>query len=87
MLYVAGGMLAHVTCTFDTAPPATVPLPLATLQVWLAGCVRTVTAYVPPSAIWVAKLKLPSAFSVASSPPLFCSTSVPLSPLTLPPTA
>ena len=35
---------AQVTVTLLMFAPATVPAPLATVQVWPAGCARTVTA-------------------------------------------
>ena len=37
-------LAAQLTVTSPTLAPATVPVPFATLQLWPAGCVRTVTA-------------------------------------------
>jgi len=39
---VGGGLATQDTITFDTLP-LLVPLPLATVHVWFAGCVRTDT--------------------------------------------
>ncbi len=53
-----------------------VPLPMVTTQfcAGLEGCVRTVTAYVVPLAMAVAKVKLPFALTGRLSPPLSSST-------------
>src|SRR5580693_8361244 len=56
---VTGG--AQVTATVVTAPFVTLPLALPTVQACVGppGCVRTVTLYVEPLAMAVAKVKLP----------------------------
>ncbi len=66
----------HVTATVVTAAALTVPLPLATVHCWLAGCVFTVTAYAAPLARAVLKLKAPVDETVESLPALFCSTTL-----------
>ena len=63
-----------------------VPEPSVTVQVWPAGWVETVTLYGAPSVKALLKVKSPSAVLVRSSELLFCSTRVPESPLTEPPT-
>ena len=67
--------LMQTTCTFVTFPDA-VPVPLFTVQVCagLVGCVRTVTAYAPPLATWVANVNDPLVATVRLSPPLSCNT-------------
>ncbi|HEX7439382.1 MAG TPA: hypothetical protein VF319_04730 [Caldimonas sp.] len=77
--------MEQATDTFVTSAAAIVPLPLLTVQVWPAGCVRTVTAYAAPLASAVENTSAPLAVNVRSSAPLFCRTSVPLSPATIPP--
>src|SRR5271154_7130553 len=47
---VNGGFV-HVTDTLVMSALMTVPLPFVTTQVWKAGWVSTVTAYLAPSAI------------------------------------
>src|SRR6266404_1116627 len=80
---------AQTTCTVVTFAVA-VPVPLATLQVWvgLEGWVLIMTLYVPPLAIEVLKVKatVPVPVTGRSSPPLSCRTRpLPLRPSTLPP--
>src|SRR6478735_2939904 len=75
---------AQVTATFETFAPA-VPLPLATVQVCPAGCVSTVTAYALPLLTAVGNVKAPFDETERLPPPLFCSTTVPPRPVTLPP--
>ena len=70
----------------DSATDPTVPDPLETVQVCPDGFVFTVTAYAAPDASDVAKVNGPFAVTLRSSPPLFCSTTVPDSPDTDPPT-
>ena len=84
--YVTGGLAVQVTATFVTFAEPTVPVPLPTVQVWPDGCVITVTAYAAPLASCVGKAKEPFAVTVRLSPPLSCSTTVPDSPETVPPT-
>ncbi len=57
-----------------------------TVQVCTAGWVSTVTLYVLPSATGVEKVNEPLLLMGVESPPLFCSTTVPLSADTVPPT-
>src|SRR6266581_4666473 len=76
----------QTTWTLVTLPLLAVPLPLVTVHCCggLAE-LRTVTLYVPPVSMAVAKVKGPLALSVLLSPPLSCSTRVPTRPETLPP--
>src|SRR5215813_9455143 len=62
------------------------PVPLDTVQVCPDGLVFTVTAYAAPVASAVANVNDPFADTLRSSPPLSCSTTVPDSPDTVPPT-
>src|ERR1700691_1639039 len=65
-----------------------VPLPPVTAQLCggFVGCVATVTAYAPPVAMEVAKVKLPLALTGRLSAPLSWRTSpVPVRPVTVPP--
>ena len=64
----------------------TVPEPLDTVQVCPDGFVFTVTLYAAPEASEVAKVNGPFAVTLRLSPPLSCSTTVPDSPDTVPPT-
>src|SRR5262249_9096289 len=57
-----------------------------TEQVCPVGLVFTVTLYALPLASAVANVNVPLALTVRLSPPLSCSTTVPDSPDTLPPT-
>src|ERR1700730_575618 len=74
------------TATLVTLAAAMVPEPLETEQDWPEGLVCTVTLYGVPSASAVAKVKGPLALTLRLSPPLSCSTTVPDSPETVPPT-
>ena len=67
----------------------TVPAARLTAQVWygVVGWFKTVTWYEPPLVTWVGKAKLPFAVRIRLSPALFCSTTVPARPVTVPPTA
>ena len=60
--------------------------PFATVQDCPDGLVFTVTAYADPVATLVANVNGPLAATDRSSPPLSCSTTVPDSPETDPPT-
>lgn len=64
-----------------------VPLPLVTVQFWLAGWVSTVTLYALPLLTEVAKVKLVAfALTVRLLLPLSCKTSpAPVSPVIVPP--
>ena len=77
----------HVTPTLVTFALATVPVPFCTVHVTPAGCVRMVTAYGLPSAIFVANVNAPLSVSARLSAPLSWRTSVlPVgSPMTVPP--
>ena len=76
-------LVVQVTATFVMFAEPTVPVPLLTVQVWPYGWVRTVTAYALPPASFVGKAKEPLAVTVRLSPPLSCSTRVPVSPETV----
>src|SRR6185437_3797435 len=79
-------LVAQVSATLVTLALPTVPDPLVTVQVWLAGLVLTVTLYAAPAVSEVAKVNGPFAVTLRLSPPLSCSTTVPDSPETVPPT-
>ena len=64
----------------------TVPDPFDTVHVCPDGFVFTVTLYAAPPASAVANVKGPFAATLRLSPPLSCSTTVPDSPDTVPPT-
>src|SRR5436305_15262682 len=70
-----------------TLSVVTVPLPLVTAHVVLAGADLTVTEYAAPLTIGVANVKLVApAATLRSSPPLSCRTRpVAVRPLTMPP--
>ena len=76
----------QVTATLVTFADAMVPVPPLTAHVCPDGWVRTVTAYAAPPASLVANVKEPLAATDRLSPPLSCSTTVPVSPDTVPPT-
>lgn len=80
------GLPTQVMVTLVTFAPAIVPEPLATAQVCPTGWVLTVTLYAEPSVRAMEKVKAPSTVRVVSFAELFCMTSVPSSPLTVPPT-
>src|SRR5690349_9086352 len=80
------GLAAQETATLVTLADPIVPEPLATAQVCPAGLVFTVTAYAAPLASAVANVNGPLAETLRLSPPLSCSTTVPDSPETDPPT-
>ena len=67
--------MVQLTVTFTTLAE-TLPLPLVTVQVWPEGWPDTVTAYSPPEAIGVPKVKAPFAVTVFASVPLFCKVTV-----------
>ena len=77
---------AQETATLVTLADPTVPEPLDTVQVCPDGFVFTVTLYAVPEASDVAKVNGPLAVTLRLSPPLSCSTTVPDSPDTVPPT-
>src|SRR6516165_4862403 len=63
-----------------------VPVPEPTLQVAPVGCVRTLTAYAPPSATGVGKVKVASPAAGATvSPPLASTRPAEGSPVIMPP--
>src|SRR5208282_4395514 len=64
----------------------TVPDPFATVHVCPDGAVFTVTLYAAPVTSEVANVNVPFAVTLRLSPPLSCSTTVPDSPETVPPT-
>ena len=78
--------LAQETPTLVTLAEPIVPEPLDTVQVCPDGFVLTVTLYAAPLASEVAKVNDPFAVTLRLSPPLSCSTTVPDSPETVPPT-
>ena len=85
----ANALVVQVMATFETPAPAIVPLPCATVHVWLGdeGCVDTVTLYIAPSATDVVNANEPSAVTDRLSPRLSCSISpAPTSPVTVPAT-
>src|SRR5262249_18401818 len=76
----------QTTATFVTLAEPIVPVPFATEHVCPVGLFFTVTLYAEPAVRGVANVKVPLADVVRLSPPLSCSTTVPLSPATEPPT-
>ena len=74
------------TATLVTLAEPTVPDPLDTVHVCPDGLVFTVTLYAAPPASAVANVNEPFAVTLRLSPPLSCSTTVPDSPDTVPPT-
>src|SRR6185312_15690049 len=74
------------TATFVTLAEPTVPDPLDTVHVCPDGFVFTVTLYGAPLGSAVANVNDPFAVTLRLSPPLSCSTTVPDSPETVPPT-
>src|SRR5690349_10657432 len=79
-------LVAQVTVALATSAPLTVPTPWATVQVWPEGWVRTVTLYWLAFACALGKVNPPLAAIVRLSAPLFCNTTLPDSPETVPPT-
>ena len=79
------GVGGQETATLVTFDEPTVPEPLETLQVWPDGLLFTVTEYVAPPTSWVANVNGPLRATLRSLPPLFCNTTVPDNPDTLPP--
>ena len=75
----------QVTLTLVTFALPTVPKPFVTVHVCPEGWVNTVTAYGLPSAMAVANVKALSLLTVSLSVPLFCNTTLPDSPETVPP--
>ena len=69
-----------------TLAEPTVPDPFDTVHVCPAGLVITVALYGAPVGSAVANVNVPFAVTLRSSPPLSCSTTVPDSPDTVPPT-
>src|SRR5215831_1770701 len=61
--------LLHVTATFVTSAPITVPELFEIEHDWPLGCVKIVTAYIEPFASGVMKMNAPSAVRGRSSPP------------------
>src|SRR5215469_3694193 len=83
---IVNAAAVQVTCTLLTLAVA-VPEPFVTVQVCagLLGCVDTVTAYAPLTA--VVKVNGPFPLIVRLSEPLSCKTNpVPARPVTVPPT-
>ena len=79
-------LAVQVTTTLVTFADAMVPVPPLTVHVCPDGWVRTVTEYALPPASFVGNVKEPLAVTDRLSPPLSCSTTVPVSPDTVPPT-
>src|SRR5436309_10997388 len=75
-----------MTVTLLTFAPATVPASFASVQVWPAGCDTLSLHDALPILRAAAKVKPPFAEIERLSPPLFCSTTLPLRPETVPPT-
>src|ERR1700735_1847010 len=67
-------VVAQVTTTLLILAVPAVPVPLATLHVWPAGAVCTVTAYVEPVVIDVLNAKVVAPGLTATVAPLFAST-------------
>jgi hypothetical protein len=65
-------LTTQVTTMLVTAADAAVPLPFATLHIWLGlpGCMVTVTEYCEPAATSLANVNEPLAFTVNTSVPL-----------------
>jgi hypothetical protein len=84
MVAVTGFVVQEtVTLTLAVTVPLAVPV-AAQVCVGLLGCVKTVTAYVPPLAMVVANARVPFAVTVSLSVALSARTSpVPVSPLTV----
>ncbi len=76
----------HATATLVMFAEPTVPVPPETVQLCAVGLLFTVTPYTEPDANLVANVNEPFALTLRSSPPLSCSTTVPASPDTDPPT-
>src|SRR5215831_13399595 len=76
----------QTTDTFETLIAPSVPEPFATTHISPAGCADTVTEYALPLGRTPGNVKDPSAGRLRSPPPLSCSTTVPVSPETVPPT-
>ena len=74
------------TATLVTLAEPTVPDPFDTVHVCPDGLVFTVTLYGAPVGSAVANVNDPFAVTLRLSPPLSCSTTVPDSPDTVPPT-
>src|SRR5271165_4321878 len=83
-VYVAA--FAQVTATLVTLAEPTVPDPLDTVHDCPDGLVFTVTLYGAPVGSAAANVNDPFAVTLRLSPPLSCSTTVPDSPETVPPT-
>ena len=67
-------LVAHVTATFATLAPITVPAPWLTLHTWMGegvGWLRTWTEYVVPSRWALEKVNAPFAVTSMFSVPLF----------------
>src|SRR5690349_12513526 len=79
-------LVAQATVTLVTFAALTVPMPWATVQVWPEGWVRMVTLYWVAFAIALGKVNAPLTEIVRLSAPLFCNTTLPDSPETVPPT-
>src|SRR5690349_25077993 len=79
-------LVAQATVTLVTFAALTVPTPWATVQVWPEGWVSTLTLYWLAFASAVEKVNAPLTEIVRLSAPLFCNTTLPGSPETVPPT-
>src|SRR5437867_12197194 len=78
--------VVQATATLVTFAPASVPLPLATVQVWPIGCTNTATLYAEPSAM-APNINGAFAGTMRSVVPLSLRVKpVQLWPLTAPPT-
>ena len=78
--------VVQVTVTVVTLPALIVPDAAPTVTVCPAGVVRTVTLYPAPEVSAAGNVNVPLPVIVRVSVPLSCSTSVPVSPVTVPPT-
>ena len=89
--YIYGWLMTVlVMATLATGAPPTVPVPFATVHVWvgLAGWVSTVTAYAAPLATGgKAKLVAPLAIGRLPAPFSWSTRPEPARPVTVPPTA
>src|SRR5215472_10668839 len=79
-------LAVQVTATLVMLAEPTVPDPFATVHDWPDGLDCTVTLYGAPLATGVANVNDPFAPTLRLSPPLSCSTTVPDSAETVPPT-
>lgn len=77
---------AHVTRMLATLADPIVPDPFVIVQNWPDGWARTVARYAVPPSRGELNVNEPFADTLRVFPPLFCRISVPLRPVTVPPT-